>query len=74
MESDKMTKQEKSEAGKAAREWVTSDESMMSSRKMNENVIDSFNQTFNEWKPRRNFDFIKIKELPVKQLQHKLIY
>ena len=74
MESYKMTKQEKSEAGKAAREWVTSDESMMSSRKMNENVIDSFNQTFNEWKPRRNFDFIKIKELPVKQLQHKLIY
>jgi len=69
-----MTKQEKAEAGKAAREWVVSDESMMSSRKMNENIIDSFNQTFNEWKPRRNFDFIKIKELPVKQLQHKLIY
>ena len=72
--SYKMTKKEKKEAGRAAREWVTSDESMMSSRKMNENIIDSFNQTFDEWKPRRNFDFIKIKELPIKQLQHKLIY
>ena len=44
--SYKMTKQEKEEAGKLAREWVTSDESMMSSRKMNENIIKYFESNF----------------------------
>jgi glycosyltransferase involved in cell wall biosynthesis len=74
MQSYKMTKKEKIERGLAGREWVTSDESMASSRKMNENIIKYLSQTINNFKPRKNFEFIKIKKLPVKQLQHKLIY
>ena len=74
MQSYKMTKKEKIERGLAGREWVISDESMASSRKMNENIIKYLSQTINNFKPRKNFEFIKIKKLPVKQLQHKLIY
>jgi glycosyltransferase involved in cell wall biosynthesis len=74
MQSYKMTKKEKIERGLAGRKWVTSDESMASSRKMNENIIKYLSQTINNFKPRKNFEFIKIKKLPVKQLQHKLIY
>ena len=72
--SYKMTKEEKVEAGKAAREWVTSDESMQSARKMNENIIKYVDQTLNTWKPRKKFSFQKVDKLPIKQLQHKLVY
>jgi len=48
--------------GDAAREWVTSDESMMSSRKMGENIIDGIEETFKKWTPRSTFDFIKIED------------
>jgi len=74
MKSYKMSKKEKTERGLAGREWVTSDESMASARKMNENVIKYLNQTIDNFKPRKNFEFIKIDKLRVKQLQHKLIY
>tara|TARA_B100000035_G_C21027084_1_gene566708 strand:- start:400 stop:1836 length:1437 start_codon:yes stop_codon:yes gene_type:complete len=74
MQSYKMPKKEIKERGLAGREWVTSDESMASSRKMNENVIKYLNQTIDNFKPRKNFEFIKVEKLRVKQLQHKLIY
>tara|TARA_B100001063_G_scaffold182927_1_gene172206 strand:+ start:37 stop:1476 length:1440 start_codon:yes stop_codon:yes gene_type:complete len=60
--------------GLAGRQWVTSDESMMSARKMNENVIKYFEETFNKFKPRKKFGLYKIDKLPVKKLSHKLIY
>lgn len=75
MTSFNISKKELKEKGLAGREWALSDESMMSSRKMNENVIKYLDQTINEFKPRKNFSFIKINDkLPVKQLRHKLIY
>jgi glycosyltransferase involved in cell wall biosynthesis len=52
---------------KAAREWVTSDESMMSSKNMAKNAIKYIDQTFEKWEPRSPYDFIKIEELPAKQ-------
>jgi glycosyltransferase involved in cell wall biosynthesis len=60
--------------GKQAREWVTSDEAMMSSRWMSKNVIDTFEETFASWKPRPSHEFIKIKKLPKKKLVHPLTY
>lgn len=74
MESYKMSREEIKERGLAGREWVTSDESMASARKMNENIIINFDKLFETWKPRRKFDFIKIDKLPVKTLTHKLVY
>jgi hypothetical protein len=74
MESYKMSKEEIKEKGLAGREWVTSDESMASAKNMNKNIIKYFDQTFETWKPRKKFDFIKIDKLPIKTLTHKLVY
>ena len=66
--------EERSTLGLKAREWVTSEESMMSARKMSENVIDCIEETFNTWKPRKNFELIKTEKLSRKKIVHKLIY
>jgi len=65
---------EKAEIGKAAREWVTSDESMQSARWMCKNVISTVEDTFANWKPRPTHEFIKVEKLPRKKLVHKLVY
>jgi hypothetical protein len=46
-----------------AHEWVVSDESMMTARKMAENVIDAINTTFKKWQPRYAFELIKVEPL-----------
>jgi glycosyltransferase involved in cell wall biosynthesis len=56
--------------GDAAYKWVTSDESMMTARKMAENVIDGVKETFDKWVPRPVFDFIKIEELEENYLKY----
>jgi len=62
------------EISKAAREWVTSDESMMSARLMCENVIDSIEETFEKWEPRFEYEFIKVEKLGRKAMVHPLVY
>jgi glycosyltransferase involved in cell wall biosynthesis len=73
-QSYEMSKEEIKERGLAAREWVTSDESMQSARRMNENIIKYVNQTLDTFKPRKKFSFQKVDKLPIKQLRHKLVY
>jgi glycosyltransferase involved in cell wall biosynthesis len=58
----------------AAREWVTSDESMMSARWMAKNVIDGINETFDTFKPRAKFELLKIETLKEKSIPHPLTY
>jgi glycosyltransferase involved in cell wall biosynthesis len=60
------------EISQAAHEWVVSDESMMTARKMSENVIDSIDETFNKWQPRHAFEFIKVEPLdePIHFVKH----
>jgi glycosyltransferase involved in cell wall biosynthesis len=53
---------------KAAHEWAISDESMMSARKMSENVIDAIDETFDKWEPRYQFELIKVE--PLDQPKH----
>jgi len=60
--------EEYEEQCRAAREWVTSDESMMSARLMSKNVIDAIDETFNTWVPRYQFEFIPVE--PLKQPKH----
>ena len=74
MESYNMSKKEIKENGLAGREWVTSDESMESSRIMNENIIKYVDQTINTFKPPKKFTFHKVEKKEPKQLQHKLVY
>lgn len=69
-----LTPEERSRRGLAGRTWVTSDESMMSARKMADNVIATFEETFAKFKPRKAFEFIKIDKLPRKKIVHPLTY
>ena len=48
---------------KAAREWVTSDESMQSAKNMCKNIIDGIDETFNKFEPRYAFELIKVEAL-----------
>ena len=47
--------------GERARGWVTSDESMQSSRWMSKNIIDGVEETLTKFKPRQLFDLIKLE-------------
>ena len=69
-----LSPEEREEIGKAAREWVTSDESKMSARWMCQNVIDAVEETFDKWKPRRKYEFMKVEKLPRKKIVHPLVY
>jgi hypothetical protein len=60
--------EEYKEQCKAAHEWAISDESMMSARKMSENVIDAIDETFDKWEPRYQFELIKVE--PLDQPKH----
>lgn len=56
---------------KHAREWVTSDESMMSSRWMCKNVISALEETLEKWEVRHKFELVEVDE---KELKHYIKY
>lgn len=65
-----LSKEERISKGKAAREWVTSDEARMTSKNMAINVIESIDKTLETFEPRKTYDFFQIEELPAKQNKH----
>jgi len=65
-----LSSEELKHKGDAAREWVTSDEAMMTAENMAVNTIKYIDKTFDTWEPRVSYDFIKIEELPAKQNKH----
>lgn len=69
-----MGDEERKRRGKLAREWVTSDESMMSAENMSKNVIKHIDEVLANWKPRYKFELIKTEPLKRKHIRHKLIY
>ena len=69
-----LPKEERLRRGESGRQWVVSDEAMMSANNMAKNVIETFEETFNTWKPRKRFEFIKADKLPIKKVRHKLVY
>jgi glycosyltransferase involved in cell wall biosynthesis len=56
--------------GEAAREWVLSDEAMMTAANMCVNVIDGIDETFKTWTPRSLFDLIKIEDYKPNYLKY----
>jgi glycosyltransferase involved in cell wall biosynthesis len=62
------------EVCKAAREWVTSEESGMSASNMCNNVIKHVGEVLATWKPKRKFELIKTEPLKRKHIRHKLVY
>ena len=69
-----LSPEERSRKGMAAREWVLSDESMMSAAHMCDNVVSTINQTINTFKPKKQFELIKTKKLERKKIVHPLVY
>jgi glycosyltransferase involved in cell wall biosynthesis len=68
-----LPKEERISKGLKGREWVTSDESMMSANNMSKNIINAVEDTLSNWKPRKRFELIKTEKLPIKKVQHKLL-
>lgn len=67
-----MSAEERSEAGELGRQWIQSDEARMTAEKMCQNVIESCDEAFDNFKPRKSFELTKIEELPKLKVTHKL--
>jgi glycosyltransferase involved in cell wall biosynthesis len=66
--------EERVEKGLAGREWVLSDESMMSAEHMCDNVVSVIEETLDKFQPRSKFELIKTEKLPRKKIAHPLVY
>ena len=66
--------EEREKRGLEGRKWAQSKESMMSSGNMCQNVLDCIEETFEKFKPRKQFELLKVEDLPRKKIAHKLIY
>jgi hypothetical protein len=66
--------EERKRRGKLAREWVTSDESMMTAENMSKNIIKHIDKVLENWKPKPKFELIKTEPLKRKHIRHKLVY
>jgi hypothetical protein len=69
-----LDKEERQRRGMLGAEWVRSEESMMTSEAMSNNMIKYIDECLSNFTPRPSMEFIKIEELKPKKLKHKLIY
>jgi hypothetical protein len=69
-----MPLEERSRRGLVARDWVLSNESMMSAKHMCDNVVSTINESIATFKPRKKFELIKTEKLSKKKIVHPLVY
>jgi len=69
-----LSPEEREKRGMEGREWVQSNESGMSARKMCEKFINTIEKTLNNFNKRDTFELVKIEKLPRKKLVHPLTY
>jgi glycosyltransferase involved in cell wall biosynthesis len=69
-----MSPEERHRRGLAGRDWVQSDESNMSARKMCQNFISTMEESLSNFKKRDTFELIKTTKLSRKKLTHPLTY
>lgn len=74
MKTYELGTEERKHRGKLAREWVTSDESMMTAENMSKNIIKHIDKVLENWKPKPKFELIKTEPLKRKHIRHKLVY
>lgn len=68
----KMTPEERTKRGAAGREWVLSDEAMMTAKNMGKNVIEAVDEAFDKFTPRGKYDIIRVDKLDKNYIPHKL--
>lgn len=66
--------QERIDRGIEGRNWVLSDESMMSASNMCKNMSYTIDETFSKFKPRKKYEFIKYEPLALKSINHPVLY
>lgn len=69
-----LSPEERERKGLAGREWVLSEEAMMSAKNMGRNLIKYVNRTFEQFVPRTKYDILKIQDLPKKYVKHPMVY
>jgi glycosyltransferase involved in cell wall biosynthesis len=69
-----LSSEERKQKGQAGREWVLSEEAMMSARNMGRNIIKYVDQTFEQFVPRTKYDILKIQDIPKKYVKHPMVY
>lgn len=62
------------EKGLKGLEWATSEEAGFTMTHQANRVMEAFNELFNTWTPRSNFEFINTNQVEEKVIKHKLIY
>ncbi len=67
-----LSPEERRKRGMKGREWVTSEESKMSVNYMNNSILDSIDETVEMFVPRSKYDLIKIQDIKIKKVPHKL--
>ena len=65
-------KEERTKRGNLGHDWVMSDEAKMSSTAMGNTIGDCMDKTFKKFKPRTQYDIIKIENSKSKKVLHKL--
>jgi len=69
-----LSKEEREKRGLKGREWAIKDEVGFTSEIQADRIIDSINTLFKLWKPRDQFEFVKINDVPLRSVNHKLQY
>ena len=69
-----MGKEERLRKGALGREWVTSDEAMMSAESMGKNLIKNLEVLFEKWVPRSRFTLENITTVPSNYQKYPLPY
>jgi len=64
MKCYKMGKEERERRGQLGREWVLSDEAMMSAKHMGDNFIANINTLMQEFTPRKRHELINVDDIP----------
>ena len=69
-----MNPETRKEVGLAGRQWATSDEAGFTSEHQAKRVIECFDELFETWTPRKNYELINATTHKKRTLNHKLIY
>lgn len=59
--------------GQEGREWVTSEEAQMTSKKMSDNIIRCMEKAWDNFTPRKSFELHKFEPLEDREVEHELI-
>jgi len=66
-------REERTKRGLAGRQWAQSEEAKMTAVAMSDNIAESIEETFENFKPRAKYEVIKDRPRQVKKVNHKLI-